>query len=365
MPGEFFKVIDVIAVFQILVFIFILSRQKQIQFPGKIFLIIFLASLAICLADRIQYSYCVFLYRNNFPHFYNTGDIFLLLYIPSLYLYFKSFTSASFKFKWWHLWHFIPPILVFLNLLINYYLQPADIKFSRLREGEPFYTEEYQLYVIYAFHILQPAYFIAMLYLVRNYHKQIKESYSNFNDSSIMVLYLIPAVGLFIRILEGFLLITRAGNRGYTDYILVIYAVLIVFIGYRQPKIFMQPFDLTQKSKIKVSDRIIIMKLIQLVETEKFYQDPTISLTDLAFKLDVNPRKLSACLNTQLKLSFFNYINNLRIEEAKKMLSDNRNDKNVLEILYEVGFNNKSTFNRVFKENTGLTPTEYRQQSIF
>ena len=78
MPEEVFKVIDVITVFQILVFI--LSRQKRIQFTSKFFLIVFLISLGICLADRIQFFYRDILKRNNFPHFYNTGDTFLLLY---------------------------------------------------------------------------------------------------------------------------------------------------------------------------------------------------------------------------------------------------------------------------------------------
>jgi AraC-like DNA-binding protein len=248
--------------------------------------------------------------------------------------------------------------------LFNYYLQPAEVKYSRLHDGMPFYTKEYQFTIIYAFHVLQTAYIVAMLYLVRNYHKQIKESYSNFDDSQIMVLYLIPSAGLLIRILQGSFIVFHTDIWMHIDYILVIYAALIIYIGYRQPKVYLQPVDLSQKSKKKVSDQTIIERLAQLIETEKIYKDPKISLTDLALKLDVNPRKLSTFLNTQLNLSFFNYINSLRIEEAKKMLSDNQSDKNVLEILYEVGFNNKSAFNRVFKESTGLTPTEYRQQNI-
>ena len=121
MPEEVFKVIDVITVFQILVFIVILSRQKRIQFTSKFFLIVFLISLGICLADRIQFFYRDILNRNNFPHFYNTGDTFLLLYIPALYFYFKSFTTAGFKLKWRYLWHLVPAVLIFLNLLFNFY----------------------------------------------------------------------------------------------------------------------------------------------------------------------------------------------------------------------------------------------------
>jgi AraC-like DNA-binding protein len=62
-------------------------------------------------------------------------------------------------------------------------------------------------------------------------------------------------------------------------------------------------------------------------------------------------------------MSFFEYINSLRIEEAKSLLADpNKHKLNVIEIAYQVGFNNKVTFNTTFKKSTGITPTEYRRK---
>jgi AraC-like DNA-binding protein len=66
-------------------------------------------------------------------------------------------------------------------------------------------------------------------------------------------------------------------------------------------------------------------------------------------------------LNEHFHKNFSDYINSLRIEEAKKILQDPANNKTILEILYETGFNSKASFNAYFKKETGLTPTEFKE----
>ncbi|MGC9366431.1 MAG: helix-turn-helix domain-containing protein [bacterium] len=70
-------------------------------------------------------------------------------------------------------------------------------------------------------------------------------------------------------------------------------------------------------------------------------------------------------INESLQQNFFNFVNSYRIEEVKKMLVDEVNsDRTILEIMYECGFNSKSSFNSVFKKQTGLTPSQYRVQIV-
>ena len=67
-------------------------------------------------------------------------------------------------------------------------------------------------------------------------------------------------------------------------------------------------------------------------------------------------------INEHLGASFFEYVNQLRIEEAKRLLTETtRSDLHVIEAAYMVGFNNKVSFNTAFKKATGMTPTEYRR----
>ncbi len=68
-------------------------------------------------------------------------------------------------------------------------------------------------------------------------------------------------------------------------------------------------------------------------------------------------------INEKHDKNFFLYINEFRIREAQKMMSDKNNtEMSILRIAYEIGFNSKATFNRMFKTVTGLTPTEYRRR---
>ncbi len=64
-----------------------------------------------------------------------------------------------------------------------------------------------------------------------------------------------------------------------------------------------------------------------------------------------------------MQSNFYDYISKYRIEEAKSILSDQSSNKTVLEILYEVGFNSKSSFNTAFKKYTGVTPSKFKRNS--
>lgn len=103
--------------------------------------------------------------------------------------------------------------------------------------------------------------------------------------------------------------------------------------------------------------------IVELMEKEKPYLDPDISLARLAEKLDISKEVLSQVINRELYLNFNAFLNRYRVEEAKKRLRDPKeNQFVVLKIAYDVGFNSKSSFNAVFKKMTGISPTQYREK---
>jgi AraC-like DNA-binding protein len=95
------------------------------------------------------------------------------------------------------------------------------------------------------------------------------------------------------------------------------------------------------------------------VAAEGWWREPELSLTELARRLRTNPRYLSRALNEGLGISFSEFINRQRVDEAKRRL---RGDGEVLAIALEVGFSSKASFNRAFKAFTGCTPSEYRNR---
>jgi AraC-like DNA-binding protein len=93
------------------------------------------------------------------------------------------------------------------------------------------------------------------------------------------------------------------------------------------------------------------------------YLNPELTIQHLAGQLKMNPRELSLLINQQLNQNFYDFIAKYRVEKAKELLIlDGDKKLTILEILYQVGFNSKSSFNTSFKKFTGLTPTDFRKQ---
>lgn len=102
------------------------------------------------------------------------------------------------------------------------------------------------------------------------------------------------------------------------------------------------------------------IKLCSLMKNEKPYTEPELKLIDLSDKLNTHPNYLSQVINEKEGVNFYEYINRLRIEEFKEMISRKENQQfTIIGLAFECGFNSKASFNRFFKKTTGLSPAEY------
>jgi AraC-like DNA-binding protein len=100
-------------------------------------------------------------------------------------------------------------------------------------------------------------------------------------------------------------------------------------------------------------------RLQKLVETEKIFLQRDLRLKDVADKLGASVHHVSQVLNERLQLSFNDFVNKLRVEEARKMLATG-DDSKIESIALDTGFNNKVSFNKAFKKFTGVTPSQYK-----
>lgn len=103
-------------------------------------------------------------------------------------------------------------------------------------------------------------------------------------------------------------------------------------------------------------------ELEALMKDTKPYLHNDLTLPTLAKRLRTSTHRLSELLNVHMRSSFYDYVNGARLEAAKLMLADHRSGLSILDIIYQSGFNNKSSFYRVFKENVGMSPSAYRAQ---
>lgn len=113
------------------------------------------------------------------------------------------------------------------------------------------------------------------------------------------------------------------------------------------------PADVIRKIKSNLEELI----------ASKFYTDVELSLNKAAEMLDTNARYLSQFINDSFDSNFPTFINQLRIEEAQRLLKDPNYNKLTIEVIgQEAGFKSKSAFNSAFKKETGVTPSFYKKQ---
>jgi AraC-like DNA-binding protein len=107
-------------------------------------------------------------------------------------------------------------------------------------------------------------------------------------------------------------------------------------------------------------------RLTSLMNQQRLYREPELTLVQLATHLDVHPNYLSQVINDREGFNFYDYVNGLRIEEFKKEIAKPENRKfTLLAVAYNCGFNSKSSFNRFFKKAEGKSPTAYLKEHNF
>lgn len=140
----------------------------------------------------------------------------------------------------------------------------------------------------------------------------------------------------------------------------------IVFIYCRHPELFavvMESIQSAPHRRTSLPDAIVThlqSKLGELMEHDKAFIQPDLSMPGLAEQAGVTPHQLSEYLNFYVGSNFARYISGYRIEEVKKRLISSP-AKPIIEIALECGFNTKSTFNTAFSDITGMTPSAWRK----
>ena len=306
----------------------------------------------------------------EWPFLQLIDDGFFLLYGPIVYLYAQGVIYRDFKLSSRHLLHLIPYLLVTISLLYSWNLMPGTPE-EILANGLP-----WQFYLMSAIMYTHIYVYLGLAYkMLREYREIIKNQYSQIDQINLDWLsFTLYTFGLltFISLIQNFI-----GLTGSRSVFLVTLMLLLLFIFYfvikvilkalRQPEIFagiaQNETTKYQGSNLTPSQIEIYKKeLLALLITEKPYLNPQVSLADLSDKLSISTKHLSQVINQSFDKSFFDFINTYRIQEVQHILKASTDDKmTVLEVMYEAGFNSKSSFNTAFKKDTGLTPTEFRK----
>lgn len=143
-----------------------------------------------------------------------------------------------------------------------------------------------------------------------------------------------------------------------------IYFIVITSYFIQRPLNFPTDFIITEPTEEVINyEETMKRKLIQVMTKEKVFLNPELTLNELADKLEMKVSELSHFINSNLNKNFNDFVNEYRVKEFKRLISaqDVNSKATVIELAFDSGFNSKASFNRIFKEATGMTPSEYRK----
>jgi AraC-like DNA-binding protein len=359
-----FDVLDIISIltaFQLLLLtFFLISHQKGKKVSQKI-LAVFLFANALYILDFLQFHLKLYL---EFPHFIGVGFSFIFLFGPLLYFYTNSLVAGNFSFKNSHLLHFFPFMLLWTYMSFHFYIHDAATKIELIAAHRVFSVNS-QLSLFDVAHIMILGYMITTLNILRKFRTALKSHFSSIEHLNLSWLRLVLYGFLFMWLCDlanSFLprLLTVPAFLPYSLTLLsllinFVFANIAVYRSLKQPEIF------TGKEEEKQPKPKYEKSLLTPGEREP-YLNPALTISELSEQVAVPPRYLSQVINESLNQNFFDFVNQYRIDEAKRLLKDPRDPgQTVLEVLYEVGFNSKSAFNTAFKRHTGTTPSEFKK----
>jgi AraC-like DNA-binding protein len=305
-------------------------------------------------------------------------------YGPLLYLYVKFLTTENPIFKWQYWLHLIPFIAVFTSAIV-FHGRPV-IKLDNFFANDPFLS--FRLIYGLSFFISITTYSIIAFVLIRRHEKNVKQLFS-YTSARITLSWLkLISIGFYVTYVLVFIVgvyVIFKKELPYDPTIvsyfgLTFFAFAFSSYGIKQPGIFnelyadrktrtrlkehSEPEIKYERSGLKNSDaEKYVTRLLRHMDTKKPYLDADLTIQDVAESLNIPRHYLTQVINEKLNKNFYQFINEYRIEEVKRLLVDKDYQKfTITAVAFEAGFNSKSAFNSAFKEITGMTPTEYKLQ---
>lgn len=313
----------------------------------------------------------------------------LLLLPPVLFFYIRSLLDQSFVFRRQHLIHFIPAFVYVLYSLIVFITDQWIM-------GYPYFyadgkDKDFSPWYQMAGFISLVAYLMASLGVYKRY-KLLSYDALSFADTVLFkwakhfLLALMVLVGLrlvffivnpewaafgkkFWYYLSFSVLCYYISISGYINAIRSVTSFSIFSLPPALPvRAFEEPATASSSAgnDTETTEEVSEWKekIIQLLQQERLYENPVLTIGDLAGKLDTHSKKISQVINQGFAMNFNDLINTYRVEEViRKIEAGEANSQTLMGIAYDAGFNSKSTFNRAFKRVTTITPKEFLEKT--
>lgn len=316
---------------------------------------------------------------------------------PLYYYYLRLLTTDTHVNKRWG-WILMPALLLSLFSAILYLVmtpEESDLFVQEVlyhnRDMQSSYSLPIRLQILriqifqYLFVVQVVVVVVKGIRMINRFNVKVRTYYSNVYHKELRNLRLLL---LFLVVTSAISVVSNViGKNFFTDfpYLLAIPSIThslalfgISYAGYHQPFTIR---DLTEELNIGresagVEDSNVqkglsgreydqlIEKMEQMMHKDMLYLNPELRLNELAGMLGTNRTYVSRLIHNRRNLNFCDYVNDFRIQHAKRLLTETTDESMPIEdVALQSGFSGISTFYRVFTGKVGITPSRYRKQN--
>jgi AraC-like DNA-binding protein len=366
-------IINYITIFQLFLFsIYFFFKKQGYSLSNKLLALFFLANALQILTYYFNFRYIIF-FLQYIPQLVWSVNFFAFSIGPLIYLYTLSQVRNNFKIKPLHYLLFIP-FAAFGYLCITHIIIQSPDTIRKIVKSGIFIS--YELYAIFyaVMRLMNLILAVIAISALINYKRKVKILKSTHRGFDYDWFFIVLIGTSLVFIIEAINYVYAIMKNNYSTLYQGVHFVKfivfngLIFSGIKNSLLFEANKVSVKysKSQLKDDEKATFMKnLKELMETEKYFLTPSITVQDIANKLNTNSKYISQVINELYGQNFLDFVNSYRIEEAKKMFSDPRyKGYSILGISLESGFTSKSAFNAAFKKFTNGTPSDYKKANF-
>jgi AraC-like DNA-binding protein len=363
-----YDIIHILSIFVQIPLIAVLLYKGKNRLSNKLMAFFFFAQIMGSL-EQLGRSHFNLAY-GAYPYLAYITIPFFTVWGPTMYLYIRAETSNNFKLGSKDFLHFLPWVLFTLYFLMAFHLHSIEEKRQLLlsHEIDRSFRGILDVFIpvqVFIYNILS---IVAVEQFAKNNRSKHREILKKIKWNRFII------YGYFIAcVCNNIAKISLVHGESpniktylYTSSLLFFLYFSVILGNALLGSHFGGTFKKTRGLGIDKDEfNDLNNRLEAFMDQQKPFLRFNLTLSELADSIGQKKRELSQFINTYHELTFQDYVNKYRVEEAKRLIKESRKTgKTILEIVYESGFNSKSAFNFAFKKHTRTTPTAYRKSFL-
>ncbi|ALO35498.1 hypothetical protein CMT41_12810 [Colwellia sp. MT41] len=341
-------------------------------------------------------AYVLALYGEDFhlwsvahmPWVFSTLELALWLEGPLLLLYTRSALYQQLSFKKVDLVLLLPLLIYLVTLVL------VKVQFTTAQGVDflLFLRAEHIQYYEHLRNVVRAGFGVWALFTIRHYQNQLSTAYSNTESVNYTWLKLLVVGFIVLRLWsESYLIIYTLVTAIFDastvtlinfnlmgiieNYGQLLLVSTLLFFALSDPRNILRVSketldgitnkDITKTDKPNTYSPEQVTRVGNHMEKQRPYLNNQLKIDDLARQVSLSPKLLSNLINREFKVNFFEYVNRYRLKEVSAYLTDpNMANQSIIDLAFLAGYNSKSSFNRLFKLDTGKTPSQFRKEKL-